>query len=84
MTLTYDEALKEEKRLYDLLKDVCVEDLWLSNERLFVRVRGDWKHDHLRCQYLLEEDKYQIKSKFVVEEDGSDWYTADYYFRRVA
>ena len=41
---------------------------------------GDWKHEHLRCKWLME----QIGAKFVAtketEENGSDCYSAIHYF----
>ena len=42
---------------------------------------GDWKHEHLRAKYLIENANL---GKFVrsetTEEDGSDCYSADHYF----
>lgn len=82
----FDKIVKEEEMLYVLLEDVNLVDLGfgIAEKILFITVQGDWKHDHLRCQYLLEEEGYRMISKRVTEEDGSDWYTAEYTFRKVA
>lgn len=42
-----------------------------------LEVRGDWKHSHLYCDYLMERHLgYKFVSSKVTESDGSDWYTA--------
>lgn len=42
---------------------------------------GDWKHEHLRAKWLIEEANLGtfIKSE-TTEEDGSDCYSATHYF----
>lgn len=54
---------------YDNL--ICIEINW-----------GDWKHDHLRVDWLMEE-KFAPADywKSVTEEDGSDCYSACHYYR---
>ena len=37
---------------------------------------GDWKHDHLRADYLVEQLGGNLIAKEVVEEDDSDSYSA--------
>ena len=42
---------------------------------------GDWKHEHLRCDYLMEQKFGASKIKVeVTEENGSDCYSADRYY----
>ena len=42
-----------------------------------LKVRGDWKHSHLYCDYLMEKHLgYKFVTARVTESDGSDWYTA--------
>ena len=47
---------------------------------------GDWKHDHLRCNYLVEEfakangREIVLKREVVTEDDGSDCYSAKHYY----
>ncbi len=50
-----------------------------------LRIRGDWKHDHLRADYLIrnyfaDNDAWRLTDieEDTVEEDGSDWYVADH------
>ena len=42
--------------------------------------RGDWKHDHLRTEWLLKENGFTKITSKVTEEDGSDTYSAIHYF----
>lgn len=42
---------------------------------------GDWKHDHAATRYLLTKAGYVYDGSTVFEEDGSDCYSADYYFK---
>ena len=37
---------------------------------------GDWKHDHWRCDYLMDELGYELDNVEETEEDGSDAYSA--------
>lgn len=42
-----------------------------------LEVRGDWKHSHLYCDYLMSKHLgYKFVTEKVTESDGSDWYTA--------
>ena len=42
---------------------------------------GDWKHEHLRAKWLIEDAKLGtlIRSE-TTDEDGSDCYSATHYF----
>lgn len=49
---------------------VCVEISW-----------GDWKHDHLRLQHLVEKELTPLATTTVItEENGSDAYSAIHRF----
>ena len=37
---------------------------------------GDWKHEHLYCDDLMEELGYDLVYEEVTEENGSDSYSA--------
>jgi hypothetical protein len=37
---------------------------------------GDWKHDHIRCKYLMSELGYNQLDVVVTEESDSDCYSA--------
>lgn len=47
---------------------------------------GDWKHDHLRCDYLVEEFAKTNNSKIlfqktkVTEDNGTDCYSAKHFY----
>ena len=74
-----------EKRVYDLLNEnsvhaevyqfstlpiICVEISW-----------GDWKHDHARADWLIADELGgTLLRTNLVEEDGSDCYSAVHYY----
>ena len=67
--------LMKQNRLYgDIIEEtedkIAIEICW-----------GDWKHEHLRLDYLMEEnfDLKRIES-IATEEDGSDCYSAIHYY----
>ena len=41
---------------------------------------GDWKHEHLRCKWLMEQIGAHVIKTEVTEENGSDCYSAIHYF----
>jgi hypothetical protein len=43
---------------------------------------GDWKHEHLRCDYLMNELGYMKVNVVETEEDGSDCYSAERWYER--
>lgn len=43
---------------------------------------GDWKHSHLRADYLMEQNGFKLIGKEVTEEDGSDCYSARHTYCR--
>ena len=45
---------------------------------------GDWKHEHWKCDYLMEEAGYKFVGAITTDEDGSDCYSADRYYEWVA
>ena len=44
--------------------------------------RGDWKHEHKRCDWILGEMGYELVTVDVTEDDGSDCYSALRYYRK--
>ena len=56
-------------RDYDLPRVIGVQVTW-----------GDWKHDHLRLDMIMEELGYTHITTNVTEEDGSDAYSAIHYY----
>lgn len=83
---SFDESLKEdynsdlqiEREIQKYLDD---HDLWgevsVQDGTVYVEINwGDWKHEHLRCRYLMNELGYQQDYVDVTEEDGSDCYSA--------
>lgn len=42
---------------------------------------GDWKHDHARVKWIMKEHGYTMVEEEETETDGSDCYSARYWFR---
>ena len=41
---------------------------------------GDWKHDHMRCDYLMKQLGYRAIDEKVTYADGSDNYSATHVY----
>jgi len=69
--------------------DLWCDEVWPINDenRICVDIQwGDWKHEHLRCKYLVGDylNGKGIRfdhSEVITEEDGSDCYSASHYYR---
>lgn len=81
--MTFNEL--EEKvyhTLFDSEKGICgVSDFSVFVEDGMIKAEvvihwGDWKHDHLYCDHLMRELKFEQVDVDVFEEDGSDAYSA--------
>jgi hypothetical protein len=44
---------------------------------------GDWKHDHRYLEYIMGELDYILVDKKITNEDGSDCYSADHYYKKM-
>ena len=72
----------EKLRQYLLDNHIIGETNWDEKTFMITIYNGDWKHDHWRCDYLVEEFAKQNDIAFiqgavvVTEEDGSDCYSA--------
>ena len=44
---------------------------------------GDWKHDHRYLEHLMGELDYILVDKKITNEDGSDCYSADHYYKKM-
>lgn len=45
---------------------------------------GDWKHEHRHLEHVMKMNGYEQINENVTEEDGSDCYSAEHVFRKVA
>ena len=41
---------------------------------------GDWKHDHLRADWIASNAGFSKLDERVTEEDGSDCYSSTHYY----
>lgn len=44
---------------------------------------GDWKHGHLRLDYLMNNRGYKLVEERMTEEDGSDCYSSIHYYQKI-
>lgn len=70
----------DEERLYSYAS------LGWNNDIIFDIDWGDWKHEHLRADWLVGEVLSTLGHRFsittnVTEEDGSDTYSAEHIIR---
>ena len=70
----------------EFLRDAGIfADVWEANGRVFVEIEwGDWKHEHARAKWLMQENGYRHLGTVVTEEDGSDCYSAVHQFEKGA
>ena len=72
---------KVEKKLNDDMIWACVFPHGHDMPVIDVEINwGDWKHDHWRARYLIEQMGYIHLNTVVTEEDGSDCYSAVHRF----
>ncbi len=80
--MTNEETKNTLKKVYEILRS---NNVWAEayEELGMVAVEinwGDWKHDHLRAEWLMKENGFKQLFEEVTEEDGSDTYSAIHYF----
>lgn len=68
-TLKSNNVYPESVHQYRTIPVVVVEISW-----------GDWKHEHWRADWLIEELGGTLVRTDVTEEDGSDCYSATHYY----
>lgn len=72
------------QELYQHLKEKGLYyEIYETEDGFLISVeRGDWKHDHRYLVYLMGELDYILVDKKITNEDGSDCYSADHYYRK--
>lgn len=77
--------MDRQKKIYDLIKENHLFGEIVEEKENMIAIEiswGDWKHDHLRLNWIMQENFPEIKKidTFTTEEDGSDCYSAIHYF----
>ena len=83
--MKYDELLKVCEKVEARLNEMGARgEVWAHSSGLpvfDVQIDwGDWKHDHLRVKWIVKEMGGVHIGSEVVEEDGSDCYSAIHHF----
>ena len=73
------------EKFYKLMKDnnLYYEIVDYAENMIAVEITwGDWKHDHLRLEWLVRENMPEVKyiNSYTTEDDGSDCYSAIHRF----
>lgn len=59
-------------------------DVYDRNGGVAVEINyGDWKHDHSRCDYIMQQNGYRLTDEIVTREDGSDCYDSIHYYVKI-
>jgi len=82
--------IEKELHKYIYSNKVFTNDIsMLPGNEIVINLKGDWKHDHLRLDHLVQQfcnnNGFMLKDKSmdVIHDDGSDFYTADHYYKIV-
>ena len=83
--MTFEKKLEISEKVEKYLRDnklwASVEPCWDDLPVIEVDINwGDWKHEHLRAKWLLEEVGIHFINTKVTEENGSDCYSARHRF----
>lgn len=73
------------QELYQYLRTKnCYYEIYETEDGFVISVEwGDWKHDHRYLEYLMGELDYILVDKKITNEDGSDCYSADHYYKKM-
>lgn len=74
------------QELYQYLrtKDLYPDLSELDNGVIIARIDwGDWKHEHRYLDVVMSELGYTLIGVEITEEDGSDCYSADHYYKKM-
>ena len=73
------------QELYKYLRTKnCYYEIYETEDGFVISVDwGDWKHDHRYLEYIMGELDYILVDKKITNEDGSDCYSADHYYKKM-
>lgn len=75
------ETLEKENMYVDTIRNYGIPGVPLDPGVISICITwGDWKHDHLRLDNIMEGLGYTHITTNVTEEDGSDAYSATHYY----
>ena len=80
----YEKRMKYCEKAREALKELyCdVEPAMFGSDDVIVEIHwGDWKHSHLRADWLMEQAGFEFCGENVTEEDGSDCYSAMRFYK---
>ena len=82
LTSKHEKLLAEMDKVNEVLwnADIC-HDIDIDDDYIVATINwGDWKHDHLRADYLLNNIGYTCIDTVVTDSDGSDCYSAKHFY----
>jgi hypothetical protein len=77
--------MDRQKKIYDLMKENKLFGEIVDERENMIAIEiswGDWKHEHLRLDWMMQDNFDNIQSihNVTTEEDGSDCYSAIHYY----
>lgn len=70
--------------LYNYLQenDADFDEVYGVDDMIYIKIEwGDWKHSHLRADYLMKQIGYIFFDELITESDGSDCYSSIHIYK---
>ena len=82
LTSQYEKLTNEMEEVNQILWDNNIyHDTYIDDDYIVVKINwGDWKHDHLRADYILNNAGYVCIDTVVTDSNGSDCYSATHFY----
>ena len=73
------------QKIYDVIEpysNLAGADVWANSDGpvFYVRLSGDWKHEHLFLKHLLDKNGFLCINSVEEDDTGGDWGTETHYF----
>lgn len=71
------------EQITEALEEVHPTDISILNDHVEITIEwGDWKHDHLRADWLLEQKLHLVRyNERRTESDGGDCYSSIHFYK---
>lgn len=73
---------RDELNKYLRERDADYSEIYETDELITISIEwGDWKHSHLRLDYLMKQVGYVLTDEKLTESDGSDCYSSIHFYK---
>ena len=77
-----DEILRENELYTDFI-NVYEKDTKYPFKAVEIQINGDWKHEHLRLDYIMKKLGYIFLNKEVIGDSDGDWYVGKHLYTKL-